>query len=77
MNKKDEITALYRIVFASDKGLLVFEHILMDLKFTDQCNNEGDMALNNYAKTLIVKVFSEQPSQKTFWGLIKRLIQRK
>jgi len=51
-----EIGAFKR-VFLSDDGQFVLQRILEKCKFMETCENERDMALNNFAKDLIGIVY--------------------
>lgn len=45
-------------VFSDDYGQYALGIILDRCKFMTPCENEGDMALNNFAKELVIDVFS-------------------
>jgi len=47
----------FRSVFSTEEGKFVLQIMLNELKFLEQCKNEQDMALNNFAKTLVMTVF--------------------
>ena len=54
--KKDkEMSEYFRRVFSTQEGQIVLQQILTDLKFFDECVDEADTALNNYAKFMIFK----------------------
>lgn len=60
---------LFKQVFFTEAGQRALQYLLLDLKFIEPCQNEGDMALNNYAKELVALVYGD----KEEYGL-KRLI---
>ena len=43
----------FREVFSSEEGLRVLTKILTDLHFFSRCENDEEVALNNYAKQLM------------------------
>lgn len=43
----------FREVFSTDVGLRVLSQILADLHFFSRCDNQDEVALNNYAKQLM------------------------
>lgn len=49
----EEIVRLFKRVFSTREGRIVFNQILIDLKYYDECITETDTALNNYAKFMI------------------------
>jgi len=78
VNESDEqyMCRMYKRVFAHGEGQMVLEDMLNDLHLLHPCNNEHDMVLNNYAKTLVVKVLGDgltgvKPSR--LWRLLKKL----
>ncbi len=80
VNESDEqhILRMYRTM-RTGQNAEILNDMLRDLKFLDPCNSEADMALNNYAKTLIVKVFSEDDGEvesSRLWRLLKKLLGR-
>lgn len=52
-----KISSAFRTVFKTEEGKLVLQTMLNKLKFLEQCKNEQDMALNNFAKDLVISVF--------------------
>ena len=66
--------ALARAYRSMDKTLL--DDMLIDLHFITEATNEGEQALNNYAKILLGKVYAPEIQPETFWGLVKRLTRR-
>lgn len=53
--ENQEMQKLFRKVFSVGDGKKVLNVILNDLKFFDRCNNERDLALRNYATTLLIE----------------------
>jgi hypothetical protein len=49
--------SVYKRVFLSEDGQFVLANILEKCKFMENCENERDMALNNFAKDLIATVY--------------------
>lgn len=49
--------AVIKRVFLSDDGQFVLGKILTKCKFMEQCENERDMALNNFAKELLATIY--------------------
>lgn len=47
----------YRSVFMSDQGKSVLEDMLYELYFLRPCENEGQQALCNYAKSLLSTIY--------------------
>lgn len=45
----------FRRVFSTPDGRVVLHQILLDLKFYDECKDDVDKTLNNYAKFMIFK----------------------
>lgn len=81
LNESDEqhIRRMYRTMRIGQNAEILND-MLRDLKFLDPCNSEAEMALNNYAKKLIVKVFSDDDGEVKsgrLWRLLKKLIKKK
>lgn len=80
MDDQDKhILHLYKRL-AGSEFLPMLEDMLYELKFTVPCKSEGDMALNNYAKELLVKVFGDERgvvSSMSFFDKIRNLVRRK
>ena len=54
MDKKEkEIIRFYRDVFGSEKGKLVLSHMLVELHYFDEIENQEEAILSNYAKRLL------------------------
>jgi len=49
--------AVFKRVFLSDDGQYVLGKILERCKFMEQCDNEREMALNNFAKELMATIY--------------------
>ena len=49
--------AVFKRVFLSDDGQFVLGRILETCKFMEPCDNERDMALNNFAKELMETIY--------------------
>jgi len=54
---KDAELAVFKRVFLSDDGQYVLGKILERCKFMEPCDNERDMALNNFAKDLMSTIY--------------------
>jgi hypothetical protein len=70
----------YKGMFSGAEGSLVFEDMLWNLKFLSPCETEGDMALNNYAKSLVALVYGDAGGvveSGKLKNLIKRVFRRK
>ena len=81
MSESDEqhIRRMYRTMRTGENAEILND-MLRDLKFLDRCESEGDMALNNYAKTLVIKVFCEDDGEvksSRLWRFLKKLIGTK
>jgi len=49
--------AVFKRVFLGEDGQYVLGKILERCKFMEQCDNERDMALNNFAKELLATIY--------------------
>lgn len=49
--------AVFKRLFLSDDGQYVLGRILEKCKFMEPCENERDMALNNFAKELLATIY--------------------
>ncbi len=81
-NENDtRILNAHKSFFTSEEGRIVLDQILHDMKFLQECKTEGDMALNNYAKKLLIRIFwdskKEAVSGRRIINLVKRLIGAK
>lgn len=74
---EDRIRQAYRSVFAGEQGRLVLEDMLYNLKFVTECRTEQDMALSNYAKSLLATIYGVDIDTPRLFGFIKRIINRK
>ena len=75
---EQHIKGLYRRLAGKDMRDLL-DDMLFDLKFTTPCESEGDMALNNYAKVLLSKVYADQEGvvdSNRLFEMIGRLVGR-
>jgi len=54
---------IYKRLFLSDDGQYVLGKILERCKFMDPCDNERDMALNNFAKDLMATIYWDKKKQ--------------
>lgn len=50
-----KMTECFRRVFSTQDGRIVLHQILTDLRFYDECVDDVDRALNNFAKFMIFK----------------------
>jgi len=76
---EQHIKRLYQRLAAKDMRDLL-DDMLFELKFTDECATEGDMALNNYAKRLVNKVYADQDGvveSNNLFETIRRLVRRR
>uniref|UniRef100_A0A6M3KCX3 Uncharacterized protein n=1 Tax=viral metagenome TaxID=1070528 RepID=A0A6M3KCX3_9ZZZZ len=48
---------IFKRVFLGDDGQYVLGRILEKCKFMEPCDNERDMALNNFAKELLATIY--------------------
>lgn len=55
LERDKQMTEYFRRVFSSKDGRVVLQQILTDLKFFDECKDDIDKTLNNYAKFMIFK----------------------
>ena len=58
-------------------GQRALEYLLLELKFLEPCETEGDMALNNTAKDILAMVYGERISSSGILWFIKRMLKRK
>jgi hypothetical protein len=73
------IRRLYQRLAARDMRDLL-DDLLYRLKFTQPCENEGDMALNNFAKELVNQVYADDEGvvdSGRFFDIVRRLVRRK
>jgi len=72
--------AAFRSIFKTEEGKLVLQALLNKLKFLEQCHNEQDMALNNFAKDLVITVFWDTEikgfSTNRLFNFIKRMLRK-
>jgi len=55
---------IFKRHFLSDDGQYVLGKILERCKFMDPCENERDMALNNFAKELVATIYWNRQQKK-------------
>ena len=72
-----KVLQAYRSVFSTGLGQLVFEDMLFNLKFLQPCENEQDMALSNYAKSLIATVYGLPIESNRLRNIIKKVIRKR
>lgn len=53
----DVEVVIFKRLFLSEDGQYVLGRILERCKFMDPCENERDMALNNFAKELMATIY--------------------
>jgi len=79
--KDDAAIRAFKAVFTTDDGKVVLETMLNQLKFLDHCNNEQDMALNNFAKDLITTIYwqdeKKQADGRRIMDLVRSLIKKR
>lgn len=73
---EDEL-AVFKRVFLSEDGQFVLQRIMEKCKFMEPCENERDMALNNFAKDLIATVYWDRNTQRTQMYRIIEFIKRR
>ena len=79
VDEEKHINLLYRRLAGPEFSPLL-EAMLFDLKFATPCENEADMALNNYAKRLLLKVYADEEGfvgSTPFFETVRRLIRRR
>ena len=71
----------YKAFIFDENGKIVLENMLIKLKFLDPCENEQDMALNNFAKDLLKTIYWNERKGKTngrkILNLVKKLLSRR
>ena len=55
--------AVFKRLFLSEDGQFVLGKILEKCKFMEQCENERDMALNNFAKELMATIYWDKKNR--------------
>ena len=68
---------IYKKVFLTEEGQFALARILERCKFLDHCENEQDMALNNFAKDLILTVYWDIHNNKPDTNRVIQFIKRK
>jgi len=70
----------FKAVFLTEQGQYVLARMLEKLKFFEHCENEQDMALNNFAKDLLATIYWSNESEKVnsiqLMNFLKKLIRR-
>ena len=73
---EQNIRQTYRALFNTEAGRMVLEDMLWNLKFLAPCENEADMALCNYAKSLLAIIYgSEVIDGNRLLNLIRKLFK--
>lgn len=70
-------TTVFKRLFNTEDGQYVLGKILEYCKFMDQCDNERDMALNNFAKVLIGRIFWDRDKKDINIHRIIRFVRKK
>ena len=73
----EDIQRYQRLFLGSDDGQYVLVKILEQCMFMEQCDNERDMALNNFAKTLMEIVYMDIPKKRANNHRIIKFIRNK
>ena len=73
----EQDTVIIQRLFSSPDGQYVLGLILEWCKFMEQCDNERDMALNNFAKELIARVYWDNNKQSINIHWIISFIRKK
>ncbi len=76
-NPEDEKKRAFKAFFLTPEGEKALEYLLLDLKFIGPCENEGDMALCNYAKDLVCMIYGDKIKRRGLIYLVKKLFARK
>jgi Ca2+-binding EF-hand superfamily protein len=74
--KDDATIRAFKTFFADDNGKIVLETMLGRLKFLEHCNNEQDMALNNFAKDLLLTIYWNEETQSADTGRIMDYVRK-
>jgi len=62
--KDDSTIRAFRSVFSTDEGKVVLDTMLNRLKFLEHCTDVQDMALNNFAKDLLLTIYWNEETQQ-------------
>jgi len=80
-NENREALIIMKRVFLSNDGQFALARILETCKFIEQCDNEADMALNNFAKDLLTTIYTDantgSVNSSKIMSVVKKLIRRK
>jgi hypothetical protein len=71
------LLAYKRKFIGDDDGGIVLEDMLFDLYFLQPCENEGQQALCNYAKTLLAKIYGVPIESSRLKSLIQKLMKKR
>jgi len=74
--KDDASIRAFKSVFTTDEGKVVLDTMLGRLKFLEHCNNEQDMALNNFAKDLLQTIYWSEELQQADTGRIMDYVRK-
>ena len=78
--KDDAAIRAFKSVFTTEEGKIVLEMMLGRLKFLEHCTNEQDMALNNFAKDLLLTIYwneeTKEANGRKIMDYVKKLIKR-
>lgn len=75
---EDNIKNIAKRVFSGTEGELVLNWILDRCKFIDECHDEKDMVLNNFAKDLMKLIYLNEDNyyEPSFFEKIKKLLRK-
>lgn len=76
-NPEERIQAGYKTIFATEIGNIVLQDMLWNLKFLSPCENAADMALSNYAKSLLATIYGNDVSMTLLERIFRNLLRRK
>lgn len=69
--------AVLKQVFSTPEGQDVLKIILQSCKFMEPCDNERDMALNNFAKELVAEIYLNRNTNQVKFHKIVAFVQKK
>jgi hypothetical protein len=73
---EERIRSAYKAKFSDEIGQLVLQDMLWNLKFLTPCENEKDMALCNYAKSLLATIYGNDISMSKLETIFRKLLRR-
>jgi hypothetical protein len=75
----EEIRKIAKRTFSGLEGDMMLYWILDKCKFMDECKDENDMALNNFAKDLLKLIYLDDDNnyEPSFFEKIKLLLRKK